>query len=66
MSSKSQKLLEEFRKLDTQTKRKLDQIIRRLETDPVLGKPLRGNLSGAREGCGDSRSHLAKAHMSSR
>lgn len=50
----------------TQTKRKLDQIIRRLETDPALGKPLRGSLLGAREGCGDSRSHLARAHMSSR
>jgi len=24
----------------------MDSIIKRLETDPVLGKPLRGNLSG--------------------
>jgi mRNA-degrading endonuclease RelE of RelBE toxin-antitoxin system len=33
-----------FRKLDVQTKRRLDLVIRKLEEDPVLGKPLRGDL----------------------
>ena len=32
-----------FRKLDVQTKRRLDLVIRKLEEDPVLGKPLRGS-----------------------
>jgi mRNA interferase RelE/StbE len=34
-----------LRKLDVQTKRRLDSIIRILQTDPYVGKPLRGDLA---------------------
>lgn len=36
----------DFRKLDTQLRRRLDSAIRNLEVNPHLGKPLRGELSG--------------------
>ncbi|HDJ66112.1 MAG TPA: type II toxin-antitoxin system RelE/ParE family toxin [Nitrososphaeria archaeon] len=38
----------DFRKLDREIKRRVDSIIRRLETNPFLGKPLRGELKGKR------------------
>ncbi|MFQ5820952.1 MAG: type II toxin-antitoxin system RelE/ParE family toxin [Candidatus Heimdallarchaeota archaeon] len=38
----------DFRKLDPQLKQRLDSAIRTLETDPHLGKLLRGELSSKR------------------
>jgi len=41
-------LREIFRKLDREIKRRVDSIIRRLEAEPFIGKPLRGELKGKR------------------
>ncbi|MCD6536342.1 MAG: type II toxin-antitoxin system RelE/ParE family toxin [Thaumarchaeota archaeon] len=38
----------DFRKLDREIKRRADSIIRRLEAEPFIGKPLRGELEGKR------------------
>ena len=36
----------DFRRLDTQLKRRGDSAIRNLQNNPYTGKPLRGELSG--------------------
>ena len=46
MGLKSRELEKDFRKLDIQIKRRSDSVLRRLKTDPYLGKLLRGELSG--------------------
>ncbi|RLF99107.1 MAG: type II toxin-antitoxin system mRNA interferase toxin, RelE/StbE family [Candidatus Wolframiiraptor sp.] len=38
----------DFRTLDWEMKRRADSIIRRLEAEPFIGKPLRGELKGKR------------------
>jgi len=36
----------DFREFDNQLKRRIDSAIRNLQTNPRLGKPLKGELSG--------------------
>ncbi|MCD6242232.1 type II toxin-antitoxin system RelE/ParE family toxin [Candidatus Bathyarchaeota archaeon] len=38
----------DFRKFEIKLRRRLDSAIRKLETNPYLGKPLRGELMGKR------------------
>jgi len=38
----------DFRKLDREIRKRADSIIRRLEAEPFIGEPLRGELEGKR------------------
>ncbi|MCD6126696.1 MAG: type II toxin-antitoxin system RelE/ParE family toxin [Thaumarchaeota archaeon] len=38
----------DFKKLDREIRKRADSIIRRLEIEPFIGKPLRGELEGKR------------------